>query len=332
MLKYVIKRLLWIIPVLIGVIIIVFTISYFMPGDPVDMILGGDYTQEEYDEKQAELGLDQPYYKQLFNYFYNLVVNHSLGISYSSGRGVVEELTAANRIWTSMKLGLMSCILTIIVAIPMGIIVAIKQNSILDYIITTVSVFVASMPSFWVALMLILLFTVQLNLLPATGLNSWQSYILPVVCNALAAMATTVRMTRSSMLEVKNQDYVRTARAKGLSELTVITRHALKNALIPIITAVGGQFSMIIGGSVVIETIFNINGMGSMLVSAINNRDYQMILGITVIISTFTMVIMLGVDLVYAAVDPRVKDEFSKGNGWKHRKKRERAEKGGTAG
>ncbi len=320
MFAYTIKRLLWMIPVMIGVILIVFSISYFMPGDPVAVALGSDYTQEEYDKMEAQLGLSGGYLEQLGNYFSNLL-HGNLGVSYQTKRPVTAELSG--RVWVSIKLGLLSCLLTCIIAIPCGIICAIKQNSALDYTITTLSIFVASMPGFWIALMFIILFSQKLGWLPASGLSGWKHYILPVVCNGLSPIAVTSRMTRSSMLEVIRADYVRTARSKGLKERTVILHHALKNALIPVITVVGAQFSMIIGGSVIIESIFNIQGMGARLVAAINNRDYSMILGITIIISAFTMGIMLIVDLVYATVDPRIKAEFAKGSvvRWARKKK-----------
>lgn len=308
------------IPVMIGVIFIVFTISYFMPGDPVATALGSDYTQEEYDKMEAQLGLTGGYVEQLTNYFGRLF-RGNLGVSYQTRRPVTDELSG--RIWTSIKLGLMSCCLTCIIAIPCGIICAVKQNSVLDYSITTLAIFVASMPGFWVALMFIILFCQKLMWLPASGLSTWKHYILPVVCNGLSPIAVTARMTRSSMLEVIRQDYVRTARAKGLKESKVIIGHALKNALIPVITVIGAQFSMIIGGSVIIESIFNIQGMGARLVTAIGQRDYSMILGITIVISAFTMIIMLVVDLVYAAVDPRIKAEFSKSSIKLFRKKKE---------
>lgn len=315
------------IPVMLGIIMIVFTISYFMPGDPVQMILGSSYTEEEYIAKQQELGLDKSYFEQLGSYLYNLVAHGDLGVSYSTGREVSAELQG--RIWISLKLGILSCLLTTVLSVPLGIITAVRKNTVFDYSVTTIAVFLASMPGFWVALMFIILFCQKLQWLPASGLSTWKHYILPVVCNGLSPIAVTSRMTRSSMLEVINADYVRTARSKGLKENAVIMRHALKNALIPVITVVGSQFSMIIGGSVIIEQIFNIQGMGARLVTAIGNRDYSMILGITIVISVFTMVIMLLVDLVYAAVDPRIKAEFSAGS--KKKTKKAKSAEGGVA-
>jgi peptide/nickel transport system permease protein len=330
MLEYFLKRILWMIPVMLGVIIIVFSIAFYMPGDPVEMILGAGYTQEEYDAKAEELGLDKSFIEQLGNYLYGLVTRGDLGISYQTGRPVTKELQG--RIWVSIKIGILSCLLTTLLSVPLGIITAVRQNTIFDYSVTTVAVFLASVPGFWIALMFIILFSQKLGWLPASGLSSWKHYILPVVCNGLSPIAITARMTRSSMLEVINQDYVRTARSKGLKERSVILGHALKNALIPVITVVGAQFSMIIGGSVITEMIFNINGMGARMVTAINNRDYQMILSVTIILSAFTMVVLLLVDLLYAAVDPRIKAEFSRfGSKKKKRKAVPTASGGGDA-
>ena len=312
MVLYTIKRILWIIPILICVVLIVFTICYHMPGDPVEIMLNGDYTQEEYDQLQHKLGLDEPFLVQLWNYFVNLITKGSFGYSYSSGRLITDEL--GPKIWVSIKIGLMSCILTTIVSIPIGIVSAVKQNSILDYTTTVVAMFLASMPAFWIALEAIVIFSLKLGWLPASGLDSWKHYILPVLINALSPLAMICRMTRSSMLECIRQDYVRTARAKGLKERKVIMGHVLKNALIPVITVVGSQFAMVIGGSVIIESIFSIPGMGNKMVSAINSRDYNMLLATTIIISSFTMLIMLVIDLCYAFADPRIKAEFEKGN------------------
>lgn len=324
MIRYTIRRILYMIPVMLIVLIIVFTVCHFMPGDPVKMLLGATYTEEQYIAKTEEFGLDRPYLVQLGSYIFNLVTKRDLGISFMTGRPVTAELSG--RIAISLKLGVFSCCLTFLLAIPIGIISAVKQNSILDYSFTSLSVFLAAMPGFWLALMLIVVFALKLNILPASGLRTWQSYILPVLCNALSATAVTVRMTRSSMLEVIRQDYVSTARAKGISESKVIIRHALRNALIPVITVIGSQFSAIIGGSVVIENIFSIPGMGVRLVNAIGNRDYQLVMSITLIICAFTMVVMLIVDLVYSLVDPRIRAEFEQTSKIKKLKRKKKKE------
>ncbi len=322
MLKYIIKRLLWMIPVVLGVLVIVFTISYFMPGDPVVTVLGTDYTQEQYEQTEHELGLDQPYLVQLANYIWGVVTEFDLGTSYATNNAVTFMIKT--RIWTTVKIGLMSCCLTIILGIPLGILAAIKQNTVVDYSLSTFAIVLASLPGFWLALMGILLFSLKLRWLPASGLDSLKSYILPILCNGLAPLASTVRMTRSSMLEVIRQEYIKTARAKGQRESKVIIRHALGNALIPVITVVGGQFNIVIGGSMITESIFSVPGMGTLLVSAISNRDYPLILGVTLLISVFTSILNLLVDIAYAIADPRVRAGFS--GGARKRKKKMKAE------
>ena len=308
MLRYILRRVLIMIPVLLGVIVIAFTLSHFMPGDPVANMLPTTYTQEQYDAKKTEMGLDRPFIVQLGDYLWGVITRFDLGTSYSTKRDVTNAI--GDRVMTTLKIGLMSVLVTVIIGIPVGIVSATHQYSPLDYAITTFAVFFTSMPSFWLALMAIIIFSLRLGWLPASGLASWKHYILPVLCNGLVPIAATLRMTRSSMLEVIRQDYIRTARAKGLKENVIIRRHALKNALIPVITVVGFQISQIIGGSVIIESIFSVAGIGTLLVTAINNRDYPSIVGITVIISIFVCIMNLIVDLVYSAVDPRIKAQF----------------------
>lgn len=322
MIRYTIRRILIMIPVLLGVIFITFTLSHFMPGDPVVNMLPTTYTEEQYEAKKAELGLDRPFIVQLGDYLWGVVTRFDLGTSYSTKRDVTNAI--GDRVLTTVKIGLMSVCVTVLVGIPVGIISATHQYSRLDYAVTAFAVFFTSMPSFWLALMAIIIFSLRLGWLPASGLTSWKHYILPVLCNGLVPIAATLRMTRSSMLEVIRQDYITTARAKGLKEKTIITRHALKNALIPVITVVGFQISQIIGGSVIIESIFSIAGIGTLLVTAINNRDYPSIVGITIIISIFVCIMNLIVDLVYSAADPRIKAQF-----FIPPSKKKKAEKGG---
>lgn len=312
MLKFIVKRVLLMIPILLAVLILVFTISYFMPGDPVLLQMPANYTQEQYDTRQAQLGLDKPYLVQLGTYLYNIVFHFDLGTSYNTGQSVNEFI--GSRIWVTFRIGILSCFVTLLIAIPVGIIAAVRQYSILDYTATTLAILLAAMPGFWLALMLIILFSQMLGILPASGLYSWKHYILPVICNALGPLAQITRMTRSSMLEVIRQDYIRTARSKGLKESVIIVRHALHNALIPIITVASTQFALIIGGSVIVENIFSIPGMGSALVTAIGNRDYPCIMGITFLISIFVCVINMLVDILYSAVDPRIKAQIIGGS------------------
>jgi peptide/nickel transport system permease protein len=309
MLKYTIKRLVMLIPVLLGVLIIVFTLNFIMPGDPVANQLPVGYTQEDYDLQQQKMGLDRPYIVQLGSYVWGVATRMDLGTSYYSNRPVKDEVS--DRVWITLKIGILSCLFTVIVSIPLGILSAVKQYSALDYTVTTLTILLTSIPGFVLALGGILLFSLKLKWLPASGLSTWKHYILPVACNGLMPVAAVTRMTRSSMLEVIRQDYIRTARSKGLTEKVVILKHALKNALIPVITVIGQQFSMIIGGSIIIESIFSIPGMGMLMVNAINTRDYPEVMGITFVISAFMCVLMLIVDLVYAAADPRIKAQFA---------------------
>lgn len=317
MIKYIVKRLLQMIPVLLGVLIIVFSLSYLMPGDPVLNQLPDNYTQEQYDQVEHEMGLDQPYLVQLGQYIWGVVTRLDLGTSYMTNRAV--SATIAERVGVTIQLGVLSVCVTVVLGIPFGIISAIKQKTALDYTVSILAVVLASIPGFWLALMGIVVFSIKLNLLPASGLSTPLHYILPVAASGMMSLAGTTRMTRSSLLEVIRQDYIRTARAKGLREMAIIRKHALKNALIPVITMIGGQISMVIGGNVIIESIFNIPGIGSLMVTGINNRDYPTIMGITLVIAVFVCCMNLLVDLAYAAIDPRIKAQFA--GGGKRRKK-----------
>lgn len=327
MLKYILKRLLLMIPVLLGVLIIVFSLSYLMPGDPVLNQMPDNYTQEQYDEVEHELGLDRPFLVQMVDYIVGVVTRFDLGTSYMTNRAVTASI--AERVLVTIRLGLLSVGVTVLIGIPFGIISAVKQKSALDYTVSILAVVLASMPGFVVALMGIIFFSIRLGVLPASGLSTPLHYVLPVISNGLMSLAGTTRMTRSSLLEVIRQDYIRTARAKGLKESVIIQKHALKNALIPVITMIGGQVSMVIGGSVITESIFNIPGMGSLMVTAINNRDYPTIMGVTLVIAIFVCCMNLLVDLAYAAIDPRIKAQFSGGS--KRRKKAIAAREGAAA-
>ena len=300
------------IPVLVGVLFIVFTINHFSPGDPVASLLGGNYTQEQYDAKEKELGLDRPFFTQFIDYVVGIVTEFDLGTSYQTYRPVATEIL--ERFPTTLLLGMLGVVLTIIVGVPFGIISATKQYSALDYIVTIVSLVFASIPSFWMAMMFQLTISHKLGWLPATyTAGSVISMILPVLTLGLSPVATVTRMTRSSMLDVIRQDYIRTARAKGLSERDVIWKHALKNALIPVITVIGMQLGSIIAGSVVVEAIFSIPGLGSLLMNAINNRNYPVIQGSVLFMSIFISLLNLLVDLVYGFVDPRIKAQYGGG-------------------
>lgn len=327
MIKFIIKRVLMMIPVLLGVLVIVFTLNCWMPGDPVINRLGtNQYTQEEYDAVKHELGLDASYLVRLVNYIID-VLHGDLGTSYNTNQPVMDSI--ASRLPVTLQLGILSILVAVMLGIPIGIFSAVKQNTIADYTITMFSIILASLPGFWLALEAIIIFCLNLKWFPAsavTGLLNWKYYVLPVACNALMSVASLTRMTRSSMLEVIRKDYIRTARAKGMRERRVIFHHALRNSLIPVITVIGTSVSMIMGGSVIVETIFTIPGMGTLLTSAINNRDYPMILGITLVICVFVCVVNLLVDIVYSFVDPQIHSQFA-GDKLFRRKKKQEAEK-----
>jgi len=296
------------VPVMIGVIIIVFTIIYFSPGDPVLIILGSEYTPETYAAKSAQLGLDKGYWEQLGRYIWGIVSRFDLGKSYLTNIPVAQELVT--RIPITVRLSLMSILLMMAIGLPFGIVSALKQYSVVDTTVTTMSLILAAMPNFVLALMSALIFGVILKWLPITGIATWKHWILPLCCSAGGGIAVFTRMSRTTMLDVIRQDYIRTARAKGLKEGVIIRRHALANCMIPLTTVVGSFIATIFSGSIIVETIFNIPGMGMYLLSGITGRDYPIITGTVLIISLLVCAVNLCVDIAYAFIDPRVKAQF----------------------
>lgn len=303
--KYIVKSVLMVIPTMLLVVFIIFTINYFTPGDPVAVFFDFDYTEEQYAEKAAEWGLDQPFFTQFFHYIRNIVTRFDFGYSYYSGNSVMSELAA--RFPVSLRLGLISMLLTVVIGVPFGIISATRQHSALDYGVTFVSLFFAAVPGFWLSMILILIFSSRLGWLQSSGLNDWTCYIMPVAASSAQYIASVTRQTRSSMLEVIRQDYVRTARAKGVSEGSVIWKHALRNALIPVVTLIGMQAGAVIAGSAIIEAVHSFPGMGSLMMTAINNKDYNTIQAVVLLLSGVVCLINVLVDVIYAVIDPRVK-------------------------
>ena len=303
--KYIVKSVLMVIPTMLLVVFIIFTINYFTPGDPVAMFFDFDYTEEQYAEKAAEWGLDQPFFTQFFHYIRNIVTRFDFGYSYYSGNSVMSELAA--RFPVSLRLGLISVLLTVVIGVPFGIISATRQHSALDYGVTFVSLFFAAVPGFWLSMILILIFSSRLGWLQSSGLNDWTGYIMPVAASSAQYIASVTRQTRSSMLEVIRQDYVRTVRAKGVSEGSVIWKHALRNALIPVVTLIGMQAGAVIAGSAINEAVHSLPGMGSLMMTAINNKDYNTIQAVVLLLSGVVCLINVLVDVIYAVIDPRVK-------------------------
>ena len=309
MIRYVLKRAMWVIPVMLGVLVIVFTLSYFTPGDPVTSLLGTNFTPEAYDRLSHEMGLDRPYLEQLWSYFWNLITKFDLGKSFSTNIAVRDEI--AKRFPITLRLGLTSVCFTLILGLPLGIISAIKHYSILDTVLTSIALILAAVPGFVLALINIIVFGLKLKILPFTGLHSIKNYILPIASNALAGVAVIIRMTRATMLEVIRQDYIRTARAKGQKEGIIISRHALKNCLIPIVTSISGQIAMVMSGSIIVETLFAIPGMGTYMRAGLESRDYMVINANVLLISLVVCTINLLVDIVYAFIDPRIKAQYT---------------------
>lgn len=308
-----------IIPTLLGVLLIIFTINYFTPGDPAISSLGSNYTEEAYQAKRAEMGLDKPFLQRYVNYVIGVVTRMDLGTSYDT-KQPVSKMIFESRIGITVKLGLLSCVITVLFGIGIGILSAVKKYTPIDYAATTFAVIFSAAPGFWVALMAMLIFCLHLGWFPASwGVGSWKEIVLPVICMALSPISLVARITRTSMLDVINQDYIRTARAKGVQERTVIFSHALRNVMIPVLTVVGAQLTMVIGGSFIIESIFSIPGIGMLLLSAINHSDFPTIQGTVLVLSFFVCVINLVVDVAYAYADPRIKAQYEGGS--KHKKR-----------
>ena len=320
MLRYTIHRLLQLIPVIIGVVVIVFTINYFADYGPAEVILGNNATEEEIAKKEAELGIDRPYIVQITGYFWNLITKGDMGTSYTKSVPVWKLIR--ERIPISLTIGLLGVILSAIIGIPLGLLGAIKQNSFWDYLATGVSIVCACIPGFWLALLLMLFFSIQLKWTPIIGLDTWKGYILPVIVAAFPGIALTARMTRSSVVENKNSDFVRTARAKGLPERSILIRHTLRNSLIPVITVVGAMVGHCLTNGVISETVFNIPGLGGLMNTSISGKDYITTQSCVLVCSIFITLMNVITDLSYAVIDPRIKAQYAR------RKKKTRREPG----
>ncbi|MEI6857034.1 nickel ABC transporter permease [Psychrilyobacter sp.] len=305
--KYIFKRILLLIPVLLGVSFLVFSIMSFTPGDPAQLILGESAPKAQVLALREEMGLNDPFFMQYGKFVLN-AVQGDFGRSYTSGREVFGEIF--QRFPNTLILAIIGVIIAILIGIPVGIISATKQYSIMDSTSMIAALLGVAMPNFWLGLMLILFFSVGLGWLPSGGFGGWKSLILPSITLGTGAAAIITRMTRSSMLEVIRQDYIRTARAKGVSEKKVINRHALKNALIPVITVVGLQFGYLLGGAVLTETVYSWPGVGRMMVEAIRSKDTPIVLAAVLFLATTFSVVNLFVDILYGFVDPRVKSQY----------------------
>ncbi|MCD8389024.1 MAG: ABC transporter permease [Oscillospiraceae bacterium] len=310
MVKYVIKRILLIIPIILIVAILIFTIMYFTPGDAARTILGNQATQEQVEALMESLGLNDSYFKQLLNFLDQLFLHFDFGTSYINGTSVMS--TIISKLPNTLLLAAMALAVQICVGIPLGITAAFHQNKWQDILCTLVALLGASIPAFFVALVLILLLSNNLHLLPSYGIGSWQNWVMPFLAVGFSGLGPVARQTRSQMLEVIRSDYIVTARAKGLSQKTIKYKHALPNALIPVVTGMGNSFGNALGGMVVIETAFSIPGVGLYMYQAIGNRDLPVIRGGVIVISILFCLVMLCLDLAYAFIDPRIKAQYEK--------------------
>ncbi|MBR6823867.1 MAG: ABC transporter permease [Firmicutes bacterium] len=305
MLKYIAKRLLYLIPVMLGIIFIVFTIMYFSPGDPARLILGDRAPEAQVMELREAMGLNDPFHVQFFDYLKG-ILHGDFGKSYQLNLPVWDVLKA--RFPLTLILAIMTMIISVGIGMPVGILSAVKQYTAIDAFAVVFALLMASIPAFWLGMLLQLLFSLNLGWLPSSGFKGFEYLILPSVTLGCINCATIMRMTRSSMLEVIRQDFIRTARAKGASEKRVIFKHALKNAIIPVLTVVGNSFGASLGGAVVTETVFGLPGMGTQLVTSIRQLDNPMVLAGVILIALAFCLVNLCVDILYTFIDPRIRN------------------------
>jgi len=300
------------IPVVLAVTFVVFTMMYMTPGDPTNTILGNEWTEAASAKLKTELGLDQPFLVQFFNYTINLVQG-DFGMSYITRAPVGDQLMA--RFPNTLKVVAGAMLFCVGVGVPIGVFSGVKPYSVFSNLTMVVGLLGVSLPIFWLGLLLILLFSVELGWLPSSGIDGFASLILPSLALGSNYMANIMRTTRSSMLEVIRQDYIRTAKAKGVNARNVIMKHALQNAMMPTVTVIGMNIGALLGGVVLTETVFSIPGTGRLLVEAINKRDTPTVLGCLVIMAVCVAVSNLLVDIVYAYLDPRIKAQYGGGRG-----------------
>ena len=299
-----IKRLLDIIPVVFGVLLLTFLLVHLIPGDPVEVMLGESATSADRTQLRAELGLNQPLPVQFAKYLGKLSKG-DFGRSIHTKTPISQLL--AERIPNTAKLAFLALIIAITIGLPLGVIAALNANNWLDKIATTFSLTLSAMPNFWLGPLMMMVFALWLGWLPVSGMESTTSIVLPALTLGFGLAAILTRMTRASLLEVLHEDFVRTARAKGLTETSVIVRHALRAALLPIITVLGLQLGSLLAGAVITETVFSWDGIGRLLVESIEKRDYPVTQACVLVVALSYVVINLVTDLIYTQVDPRVR-------------------------
>ena len=304
MLKYILKRLLLIIPVVIGITLFIYLLLDIGMGDPTALILGPDASAEQVAALRAELGLDKSVFVRYFNYMYN-AIQGDLGNSWYNSRPVIDEFLL--RLPNTLALAFSALGITIVVGLTFGTLAAVRQNRPIDGITLIFALLFASMPSFWFGLILQIIFCLELQWLPPMGSGTFKHMILPATTLALGTIASRVRMTRSSILDVVNMNYIRTARAKGAGEFRVVFRHVIRNALMPVVTNWGLTFATAFGGTIISETVFSVPGISTFLINAVKVRDIPIVMGTVIIVSVIVALINLIIDIIYAFIDPRVK-------------------------
>lgn len=307
--RYVRKRLILLIPVILGAILIIFFILSLCKGDPGSIILGAGADPEAIDAINEQLGFNDPFFVRYFRYIFNMCKG-DLGRSYQTNVPVLQGLR--ERAPISLRTTFMALACAALVGVPLGVLTAVKQYTAFDTIPTAIAMIFAAMPIFWLGMLLMYVFALKLGWLPSFGVDTFKGLILPTLSLGLPHAARQMRFTRSSMLEAIREDYVRTARAKGASERAVIWHHTLKNALLPVITVIGNSFGAMFGGTVIIERLFSIPGIGSFMVDGINNRDVPVVTGCVITIALVYSLVTMVVDILYAYIDPRTKAKFIK--------------------
>jgi len=307
MLKYVMRRLLVIIPTLIFIIFIIFCILSLIPNTPGRIILGPNAKIEQVEELNRSLGYYDPLPVKFVNYLWG-AVRGDFGTSYKFNKPVFDLLLP--KFPTTGRLAVLACLVSAVLGIPVGIIAAVKKHSMADHVSTVVSMLLGSVPSFFLGVLMILLFSLKLGWLPSNGLGTWRNYIMPVLTLALPSAAYLSRMTRTTMLDAMEQDYIRTAQAKGCAPMRIIFCHGLRNALMPVVTQLGMSFAGLLGGAMITEQVFGLPGFSESILAAIQGKDIPVIMGSSVFLAALFMLIMLVVDLLYAVLDPRVGAQY----------------------
>ena len=307
MLKFILKRLAILIPIIIGVSFLCYGILSFSPGDPARIKLGDRAPQEAVDQLREEMGLNDPFLVQYGRYVYN-ALQGDFGRSYLTNESVIKAIM--DRFPVTLQLAIMSTLLMIVIGIPVGVISATMKYSLFDRTSMIMVLLATSVPGFWVGLLLIILFSVTLDLLPAGGYSGWITLIMPAICTGLSSTAVLARLTRTSLLEEMSKDYVRTAESKGLERNKAIWKHALKNSLVPVVTVLGTTFATSLGGSCVAESLFSLPGIGQLLLNSVRQKDTPVVMAATIMMAILMCVANMLVDILYAYLDPRMRSKI----------------------